>query len=140
MKKYAFGVEAEVAGTFELFELVDVPDTFANIQEVWSAGISAGTPRLVRVSGVDGISSGDSYADGVFTNNSATNSVSLSDNTIVFAIVSNSMVYGFVSMEKQSFNAEKYLAAVEGNTIVLDVTDVPNAAIGAVWDGSGIIS
>jgi hypothetical protein len=140
MKKYAFGVEAEVAGTFELFELVDVPDTFANIQQVWSAGILAGNPELVQVSGVSGISSGDSYADGVFTNNSETNSVSLSDDTIVFAIVSNSIVYGFVSMEKNSFNAEKYLAAVESNTIVLDVTEVPNAAIGAIWDGSRIIS
>jgi hypothetical protein len=139
MKKYAFAVEIDPNEVFEIFEVINVPDTFPSIQKTWSDGIALGIPKLVRISGIDGLSSGDTYVDGVFTNNSETNSLTISEDIVAFALISNSTVYGFVSMEKNSFNAEKYLAAVEENTAVFDVTDIPNVTIGTMWDGSAVI-
>jgi hypothetical protein len=139
MRKFAFAVEIEPNEVFEIFEVVSVPDTFLNIQNGWLQGLSRGASRIVQISGVDGISSGDTYADGVFTNKSQTNSFVMSDNVVAFALISNSIVYGFVSIEKNSFTAEKYLAAVQENTAVFDVTDISNVAVGTMWDGSAVI-
>lgn len=140
MKKYAFAVEIEPDELFEIFELVSVPDTFPNIQKTWSDGLAVGVPTLVRVSGVDGISSGDTYSNGVFTNNSETNSLTLSEEIVAFALVSDSTVYGFVSTEAGSFNAQKYLAATEGRTVVLDATENQAMNVGALWNGTEIVS
>ena len=139
MRKFAFAVEIEPNEVFEIFEVVSVPDTFLNIQNGWLQGLSRGASRIVQISGVDGISSGDTYADGVFTNKSQTNSFVMSDNVVAFALISNSIVYGFVSIEKNSLTAEKYLAAVQENTAVFDVTDISNVAVGTMWDGSAVI-
>ena len=140
MKKYAFAVEIEPNEIFEVFDVITVPDDFPNIQRVWSEGISAGVPAVVQVSGVSGVSTGDSYIDGVFTNKKETNSLVLSDDIVGFALVSNSTVYGHVSMEATSFNAEKYIAATQEKTIVFDATDVPQVVIGSLWDGDRIIT
>lgn len=140
MKKYAFAVEIEPDEIFEVFDVITVPDDFPNIQKVWSEGISVGVPSLIRVSGVDGVSSGDNYANGVFTNKKETNSLVLSDEIVGFALVSNFTVYGHISMEANTFNAEKYIAATQEKTIVFDVTDNPDVAIGVLWDGDRIVT
>jgi hypothetical protein len=140
MKKYAFAVGSEPYEEFEIFEITTIPDDFPNIQETWSNGILAGTPTLVQVVGVAGISSGDEYVNGEFINKQETNSLVMSSDIVAFALVSNSTVYGFISMGAGSFNAQKYLAATQEKTIVLDVTDNPDAVLGAIWDGTKIKS
>lgn len=139
MKKYALAVEIDPAGIFEVFEILTVPDDYPNIQSTWSTGISRGVPSLIRVSGVSGISSGDSYIDGSFINNSETNSVDLSEDVEVFASVSDSTVFGYISVEVNTFAAEKYLAATQEKTIVFDVTDDPTVVSGILWDGTKVI-
>lgn len=140
MKKFAFAVGSEPYDQFEIFEITSIPDEFPSVQQTWSNGILAGTPTLVQVVGVAGISSGDEYINGEFVNKKETNSLVMSSDMVAFALVSNSTVYGFVSMGVDSFNAAKYLAAVQEKTIVLDVTDNRDAVLGAIWDGSKIIS
>ena len=141
MKKYAFAVEIDsAAGIYEIFDVVSVPDTLPAVQENWATAFSLGVPSIIPISGVSGISAGDEYANGVFTNNSEVNSLVLSDDIVAFAIVSASTVYGFVSMEKVSFNAEKYLAATQEPTIVIDANEIPGAVTGAFWNGSDIVS
>jgi hypothetical protein len=139
MKKYALAVEVDPAGIFEVFEIVAVPDEYPNIQSAWSEGISRGVPSLIRVSGVSGISSGDRYIDGSFINNSETNSVDLSEEVEVFASVSDSTVFGYISVEVNTFAAEKYLAATQEKTIVFDVTNDPTVVSGVLWDGTQVI-
>jgi hypothetical protein len=140
VKKFAFAVGSEPYEEFEIFEITAIPDAFPKIQETWSQGILVGTPTLVRVLGVSGISSGDQYVDGQFVNKSESNSLELSDEIVAFALVSNSTVYGTLSMGATSFAAEKYIAAVQEKVIVLDVTDNPDVTLGAIWDGSKIIT
>jgi hypothetical protein len=140
MKKFAFAVGSEPYEEFEIFEITTIPDAFPKIQETWSQGLLLGTPTLVRVLGVSGISSGDQYIDGQFVNRSESNSLTLSDEIVAFALVSDSTVYGTLSMGVGSFAAEKYIAAVQEKVILLDVTDNPDAALGAIWDGSKIIT
>ena len=140
MKKYALAVEVDPSGLFEVFEILDVPDSFPRVQAVWSEGISKGVPSLIRVSGVPGISSGDSYVNGEFINNIEPHRVTLSDATEVFACVSDSTVYGHMSVEANTFTAAKYLAATEGKTIVFDATADSTVVLGAVWDGTKVVT
>jgi hypothetical protein len=140
MKKYALAVQVDPSGIFEVYEILSVPDSFPRIQAVWSDGLSKGVPSLIHVSGVSGISSGDGYVAGEFITNSETNSVDLSDEIEVFACVSNSTVYGYVSVEANTFVSAKYLAATEGENIVFDSTGDPTVVLGAMWDGTKVIS
>lgn len=140
MKKYALAVEVDPSGIFEIYEVLSVADESPRIQAVWSEGISRGVPSLVRVSGVSGISSGDTYSSGMFINNSETNSVDLSDEIEVFACVSDSTVYGYLAVEVGTFTSEKYLAATQEKNIVFDATNKPDVVTGALWDGTNVIS
>jgi len=140
MNKYALLAETDVSGIFEVFETIVFSEAFADTNGSWSSGVASGDPFIMHVSGVDSVSVGDSIVDGEFVSNGGERTAFLFDNVEVFLMVSNSTVFGFISVEKDSFMAQKIMAAVSGNTLVIDATNNSDVVLGALWDGTNVVS
>lgn len=142
MDTYAFAVKLDSGSNlFEVFEQVFIGgEKNPEIKLRWKKAFSEGNVTLIKNENIEKISVG-SFWDGsnlIFNENELP--LQYYDKNHCAIALSNNYVFGTLIIADDVNVKEKFDAAFSSEVIGIDTTDMPEANLGSIWDGTKFIN